>query len=157
MIFLPFLSWTSYTILLSSVRIFPAQVFSAWLYFEKDLPIPCLLLCRLTLWLGPHYPSLSCPEEGLKTEGVVLHSVNLLEYFCPKHLMVRILSPRRHLYTQTWVKYFPRRRGGGACSWYSCLSYTITIVVVVLNEVDNVIQLLLYLLCLIFRRTKSSV
>ena len=42
-----------------------------------------------------------CPKQGLEMEALVLHRVGFLEYFCPK----QISNPRRHPYTQTWVKY----------------------------------------------------
>ena len=31
-----------------------------------------------------YFVSISCPKQGLKIEGVVLHRVEFLEYYCPK-------------------------------------------------------------------------
>ena len=48
----------------------------------------------------------TCPDERLEMDAIVLHRVAFLEYFCPKQ-RVRISNPWRHPYTQTWVKYPP--------------------------------------------------
>jgi len=93
----------------------------------------------------------SYPNQVLKIEGVVLPRVEFLEYICPKQ--GQALKPSvATLFLN--MGHVPSGEGLLCCS---CLSYALAIVVVVFNEVSNVIQLLLFLLCLILQRCKSSI
>ena len=90
---------------------------------------------------------LSYPKPVLKIEGVVLQRVMTLEYFCTKQ--GQALKPSAALL-------YPKMGQvplGSRLLCCSCLFYAVPIFVVVFNEVSNVIQLLLFLLCIILERS----